>query len=110
MSSASILNINRIFERFELNPFFNGKFSGADLKQSKSHPEIFIKAAAHTGYSKSESMVIEDSTNGIAAAKAANIYCVGFKSQYSTGQDYSKANLIILDFKEIEFHKALNLV
>jgi HAD superfamily hydrolase (TIGR01509 family) len=104
-SSASMPNINRIFERFDLNPFFIGKFSGADLKQSKPHPEIFVKAAAHTGYSKLECMVIEDSTNGIAAAKAAEIYCVGFKSPHSSGQDYNKADLVISNFNEISYDK-----
>ncbi|WP_369998233.1 HAD family hydrolase [Winogradskyella sp.] len=104
-SSASMLNINRIFDRFGLNPYFMGKFSGADLKQSKPHPEIFIKAAEHTGCRKSECMVIEDSTNGIKAAHSANIFCTAFKSPHSSGQDYALSNLVISDFKEIQFEK-----
>ena len=82
-----------------------GKFSGADLKQSKPHPEIFIKAAAHTGFSKQECMVIEDSTNGIAAAKAAGIYCIGFDSFHSRNQDYSKADVVVSSFDKITFSK-----
>ncbi|MCT4629314.1 HAD family phosphatase [Winogradskyella sp.] len=109
-SSASMPNINRIFERFDLNKYFIGKFSGADLKQSKPHPEIFIKAAEFTGFSKKECMVIEDSTNGIAAAKSADIYCVGFKSPHSSHQDYTKADVVISDFKEITYRKILNMV
>ena len=105
-SSASMPNINRIFERFNLDQYFMGKFSGADLKQSKPHPEIFIKAAAHTGCKKAECMVIEDSTNGIKAAHAAGIFCTAFKSEHSTGQDYNLANLVISDFKEIISSKA----
>ncbi|WP_299117114.1 HAD family phosphatase [uncultured Winogradskyella sp.] len=109
-SSASMININRIFERFDLNPYFMGKFSGADLKQSKPHPEIFEKAAAHTGFSKTECMVIEDSTNGILASHRAGVFCVGFKSPHSSGQDYSKANMVITDYKAIRFKEALYLV
>ncbi|WP_370390999.1 HAD family hydrolase [uncultured Winogradskyella sp.] len=104
-SSASMPNINRIFNRFDLNQYFSGKFSGADLKQSKPHPEIFLKAAAHTGFNKCQCMVIEDSTNGIAAAKAAGIFCVGYKSLHSHGQDYSKADVVISDFNEIAYPK-----
>jgi beta-phosphoglucomutase len=103
-SSASMFTINRVFDRFDLNPYFSGKFSGADLKQSKPHPEIFVKAAAHTGYERSECMVIEDSTNGILAAKSAGIYCVAYKSPHSHGQDYSKADLVISNFDEIQYH------
>ena len=76
-SSASMVTINNVFDRFDLNKYFIAKLSGADLKASKPHPEIFIKAAKASGYKKSECIVIEDSTNGITAAKAAGIYCVG---------------------------------
>jgi beta-phosphoglucomutase family hydrolase len=102
-SSASMLGINQIFERFDLNQYFSAKFSGADLKKSKPHPEIFIKAAESTGFSKSKCMVIEDSTNGIKAAHAAGIFCTGFKSEHSSGQDYTLANIIIESFKEIAY-------
>lgn len=104
-SSASMPNINRIFDRFDLNKYFIAKISGADLKASKPHPEIFIKAAELAGENRENCMVIEDSTNGIKAAKAANIYCVGFKSPNSVNQDYSKADKVIASFEEILFSK-----
>jgi len=107
-SSASMYGINQIFERFDLNQYFSNKFSGADLKRSKPHPEIFNLAAASTGFSKSECMVIEDSTNGIKAANAAGIFCVGFKSPHSVNQDYTLADFVISDFKEIAFSKQDN--
>ncbi|HBY67343.1 MAG TPA: ABC transporter ATP-binding protein [Flavobacteriaceae bacterium] len=105
-SSASMPNINRIFERFELNQYFTNKLSGADLKASKPHPEIFIKAAQASGHIKDNCMVIEDSTNGIAAAKGAGIFCVGYDSIYSKNQDYSKADVVISDFNAIAYDKA----
>lgn len=104
-SSASMPNINRIFERFDLDKYFKAKISGANLKASKPHPEIFLKAAELAGEHTNHCMVIEDSTNGIEAAKAANIYCVGFKSPHSANQDYSKADRVITSFDEIVFSK-----
>ena len=44
-SSSAMVNINRVFDRFNLHPFFKAKISGADLISSKPHPEIFQKAA-----------------------------------------------------------------
>ena len=108
-SSASMPNINRIFDRFDLNKYFKAKISGADLKASKPHPEIFIKAAALAGQPTENCMVIEDSTNGIKAAKAANIYCVGFKSPHSVNQDYTKADKVITSFDEIRYEKLTDL-
>ncbi len=100
-TSASWYTINSVFERFELSPYFKAKLSGADLKESKPNPEIFIKAAEASGFSKEECMVIEDSTNGIKAASSAGIYCVAFKSPNSKNQDYSKADLVIERFDEL---------
>lgn len=104
-SSASMTNIDRIFDRFKLNPYFVSKLSGADLKKSKPHPEIFIKAAQAAGQPPENCMVIEDSTNGIAAAKGAGIFCVGYNSLHSHDQDYSQADKVVGDFKDILFEK-----
>ncbi|KJD34276.1 ABC transporter ATP-binding protein [Tamlana nanhaiensis] len=104
-SSASMVSIELIFKRFELDQYFSAKFSGADLKQSKPHPEIFIKAAQSTGFNNEECVVIEDSTNGIKAANAAGIFCVGYDSLHSTNQDYSTANFVVNSFDDISFEK-----
>jgi beta-phosphoglucomutase family hydrolase len=109
-SSAAMTSINQIFDRFDLNQYFVAKLSGGDLKQSKPHPEIFIKAAQATGFSKNECIVIEDSTNGVEAAKGAGIFCVGFDSFHSKNQDYSKADMVVKDFKEISFEKVTNIL
>ncbi|MFI1770524.1 HAD family hydrolase [Thalassobellus citreus] len=109
-SSASMPSIERIFNRFDLNKYFKAKLSGADLKASKPHPEIFINAAKASGFKTEECLVIEDSTNGIAAANAANIFCVGFDSEHSKNQDYTNADLKINDFKEINYNKVKTLL
>ncbi|MBS9766868.1 MAG: HAD family phosphatase [Flavobacteriaceae bacterium] len=104
-SSASMRNINSVFKRFDLDKYFIGKVSGAELKESKPHPEIFEKASEMTGFSRKECMVIEDSTNGIQASHSAGVFCVAFKSPHSEGQNYDLANLVISDFKEIYYEK-----
>lgn len=104
-SSASMPNIDRIFERFNLNQYFSAKLSGADFEKSKPHPEIFEKAVHVSGKAKKDCFVIEDSTNGIKAAHGAEVYCFGFKSPHSTNQDYSLANCVIESFEEISVHK-----
>lgn len=102
-SSASMQNINRIFKRFDLDHYFKAKLSGADLKASKPHPEIFLKAVAAAQVEKEQCFVIEDSTNGILAAKAAGLFCVGYDSLHSKNQDYSKADLTVTSFQEIAY-------
>lgn len=108
-SSASMENINNIFERFDLNRYFTSKLSGADLEASKPHPEIFEKAATASGHKPHECMVIEDSTNGIIAAKDAGIFCVGYDSLHSKDQDYSLADIVVSDFKDLHYSKISEL-
>ena len=67
--------------------------------------EILKIIAEASGFKPEECMVIEDSTNGIQAANDAGIYCVGFDSFHSKNQDYTKANKVITDFKEIYFDR-----
>ena len=58
-----------------------------------------------SGFKIRECIVIEDSTNGIIAAKSAGIYCVGYNSFNSKNQNYDNANLVVSDLNEIKFNK-----
>ena len=91
-------NINRIFKKLGLDSYFKAKISGADLKASKPHPEIFEIAVKLSGFQKEECMVIEDASNGIQAAKAAGIFCVAFDGNLSKKQDFSKADVVVQNF------------
>jgi len=101
-SSASMTTINMVFDKFGLEKFFRGKISGADLKESKPHPEIFQLAAQLAEEPIENCMVIEDSTNGILAAHRASIFCAAYRSFHSHNQDYSLANLVVSDYSELE--------
>ncbi len=104
-SSASMGTINKVFSRFNLDQYFVAKLSGADLKASKPHPEIFEKAAQAANEKAEHCIVIEDSTNGIKAANAANIFCIGYDSLNSKNQDYTNADLTISHFSAIHYEK-----
>ena len=108
-SSASMFTINNVMKRFKLDTYFKDKLSGADLKASKPHPEIFINAAKAARVSPTECFVIEDSTNGIIAAKEANIFCIAYKSENSKDQDYSRADLLISDYNVIKYDTVKDL-
>ena len=108
-SSASKVTINRVFTRFNLHQYFTHIVSGEDFPKSKPHPAIFEHAASLSIAPKENCIVIEDSTNGIQAAKSANIYCVGYDSFHSKLQDYSKADRVITHFNELDFNTIKNI-
>ena len=102
-SSASKVTIERVFRRFELHPYFTHIVSGEDFPKSKPHPAIFEFAASLSIAPKENCIVIEDSTNGVLAAKAAGIFCVGYNSIHSKLQDLSKADTVINHFDELNY-------
>jgi beta-phosphoglucomutase len=102
-SSSSKVTISRVFNRFNLQPYFSHIVSGEDFPQSKPNPAIFLEAVRLSNSKKENCIVIEDSTNGIKAAHAAGIFCVGYRSINSKKQDYSLANVVIDNFEELDF-------
>ena len=108
-SSSATVTINRVFNRFGLHKYFTHIVSGEDFPKSKPHPAIFLRAAELANTPVENCIVIEDSTNGIMAAKAAGIYCIGYDSFHSKLQDYSLADVVITDFKELSYGKIKNL-
>lgn len=104
-SSAAKVTIDRVFKRFNLHQYFTHIVSGEDFPDSKPHPAIFEYAASLSIVSKENCIVIEDSTNGIRAAKAAGLFCVGYNSENSKLQDLSLADVIVEHLNELSFEK-----
>jgi len=104
-SSSAHVTIQKIFKRFGLHQYFTHIVSGEDFPKSKPHPAIFEHAAFLSKTAIENCIVIEDSTNGIKAANAAGIYCIGYNSVHSKLQDLSSANMIIQRFDELSYEK-----
>ena len=101
-SSASKATISRVFDRFGLGEYFTHRVSGEDFAESKPHPAIFLRAAELAATPLAECIVIEDAANGVAAAKAAGIYCIAYVSPHSEGQNLHQADRIIRNFNELD--------
>lgn len=104
-SSSEMKNIELVLTKFDLLDYFDLRVSGANLETSKPHPEIFLKAAEMADSVPKNCLVIEDSTNGVRAAKAANMKCIGFKNPNSGNQDLSAADWIINSFEEFDLER-----
>ena len=101
-SSSAMVNIDRVFNRFDLNSYFTAKISGAELRASKPHPEIFEKAEKLGKSPKEQCIVIEDSDNGVKSANDAGIFVVGYKNPLVKDQTLENANFIIESFDELK--------
>ena len=98
-SSSSIDIVYAVLDRFELRSYFTEIVTGSDVSHSKPHPEIFLLASKQLQISPSNCIVVEDSTNGVLAAKHAGIFCVGFKPA-SNHHELLDASVVIGSFGE----------
>ena len=107
-SSATSITVNKVLEIFELGSWFEGTVGGDEVINSKPDPEIFLKAAALIDTNPAECLVIEDSTNGVLAAKGAGMKSIGLKNHQTVPQDLSKADWVVDDLRDIDLSIVLN--
>lgn len=100
-SSSTKQLIDIILNKLNIRDFFETIVSGDEVEESKPNPEIFIKAAQFLNVSPNECVVIEDSSNGVKAAKAAGMKCIGFLNPHSGNQNLENSDMVISKFSNI---------
>lgn len=98
-SSGLRKNIDLILQKLDIENYFDFVVGGEQVVKGKPEPDIFLKVAAHFNKHPKDCIVIEDSTNGVAAAKAADMFCIGYYNPTSGNQNLSQADMIIDSFK-----------
>ncbi|MDP4291783.1 MAG: HAD family phosphatase [Bacteroidota bacterium] len=100
-SSSSVYNINLVLKAIGLERFFSLIVSGEQVPRNKPYPDIYLRTAELLHLSPEECMVVEDSANGVNAAKNAGMYCFGFHNPSSGNQDISPSDRIVNALDEI---------
>lgn len=100
-SSSPRALIELILERLEIRRFFRDMISGEEVAHGKPAPDIFLRAAEILGVTPERCMVIEDSRNGVRAAKSAGMRCIGHQNPGSGNQNLSEADVVIHSYAEL---------
>jgi HAD superfamily hydrolase (TIGR01509 family) len=74
--------------------------AGDDVTHRKPDPEVFTTALKELGEVAGEVVVIEDSTEGLQAARAAGLRCVVVVNGYTADHDLAGADLVLDGFGE----------
>ena len=101
--------MNAILDNFEIRKYFTFVISGGELPESKPNPAIYLISAERLGAKPENCCVLEDTTNGILAAKRAGMYCIAFHNPHSGEQDLSLADRVVEKMAEIEVEELLSL-
>jgi len=94
--------IELILERTGLQKYFQVVVSSQEAGKSKPEPDVFLLAAEKLGVDPKNCLVIEDSKNGIKAAKAAGMRCVAYHSPAVDPRNQKEADAVIKSYSQLE--------
>lgn len=101
VSSSRSDFINAVIEHLGIAKYVDLVVNGFEVKNGKPAPDIYLLAAKKLSLTSDECIVIEDSTNGVAAGRSANMFVIGYNNPTSLGQDVSRASVQISSLQDV---------
>ncbi|MBI4608976.1 MAG: HAD-IA family hydrolase [Candidatus Rokubacteria bacterium] len=92
-SSAAPQVIAATLEALRIAGLFEAVVSGLEVDRGKPAPDVFLETAQRLGLPPRACLVVEDSRNGMLAAKAAGMPCVAIPCPATRHQDFSEAHV-----------------
>ena len=94
--------IDRVINWLGVGKYFDFTLSLQDITEKKPKPEIYLKAAQKLKTTPNQCLVIEDSQDGVRAAKNAGMICVGIAHDYTPEGYLAEADHIVHSLTAIE--------
>lgn len=85
-TSSSSPIIGAVMEKLAIGHFFETRCSAENLTYGKPHPEVYLNCANALGLAPEHCLAIEDSFNGLIAARAANMQTVIIPAPHQASQ------------------------
>lgn len=93
-------NIEFMFTHLPVRHYFEEVVKGADVREGKPDPEIYLLTAKRLKVSPAHSLVFEDSIPGIESGKAAGMLVTALTTTHKK-QELSIADFVIDDFNDL---------
>ena len=93
-SAAILFNVDFVLDGLAIRPYIDAIVSADDVKESKPHPETFLKCAALLNVKPSDCLVFEDAPKGVEAAAAAGMNCVVITTMHQQADFFAHKNII----------------
>lgn len=100
-SSATLPTIQLVVDILKIGDYFSSLTSGDEVAHGKPAPDVFLLAAERLGVKPERCLVIEDTQNGIRAAKQAGMLCVAIPCEATVHQDHSEADRQLRSLNEL---------
>lgn len=101
-SSSSYRIIRAVLDKFDLKEKFEIIYSAEDEEYGKPHPGVYLTTARKLQVKPTECLAIEDSFNGVKAAKEAGMRCIAVPDSTSRGDKrFDLADVVLNSLSEI---------
>jgi HAD superfamily hydrolase (TIGR01509 family) len=90
-----------LLDRFVCLSCFDGKLEG------KPAPDLYLAACASLGVAPADALAVEDSGNGVLAAKAAGLRCVAVPHDLTRDHDLSAADIVVPSLTDLPLEEAM---
>jgi HAD superfamily hydrolase (TIGR01509 family) len=105
-SSSSAAWVSRFLDRLGLRDHFATLATRERVTRSKPDPALYEVALEDLGVAAADALAVEDSPNGITAAKAAGLFCVAVPNPMTapfplTGADLQLSSLLDRPLREV---------
>ena len=100
-STSNIRAVTRIVEVLlgaERKKHFGGIFAGDMVPKKKPDPAVYNLCSQELGLDPAMCVVVEDSRNGLLAAKAGGFKCIITTNGYTIDEDFTEADLVVSEF------------
>ena len=94
--SSSTLMMH-IITQLALEPLFEVLQSSDGIPFGKPNPAIYLKAIEHLNLRPEQCIVLEDSSNGVKAGRAAGCYVIAVPNDHTRHHDLSAAHTCVAD-------------
>jgi HAD superfamily hydrolase (TIGR01509 family) len=99
-SSSRHVWVDGFLTRLGLADRFQAVCCADDVTRAKPFPDLYLLACQRLNVRPSNAVALEDSPNGIAAAKAAGLYTVAVPNSVTSRLDLSAANRIVANLED----------
>jgi HAD superfamily hydrolase (TIGR01509 family) len=96
-NERAVRTVARVMLGEERVAHFHAILAGDVVSRKKPDPEIYLLARETLEVDPRQCLVVEDSRNGLLAAKAAGMWCIVTKSCYTQDEDFSEADAVYPD-------------
>ncbi len=94
-------------ERLGIHAFWDAVLTRDDVARTKPAPDLYVAAVKALDVQPSQAVALEDSPNGIAAAKEAGLRCVAVPNALTRGLDVSRADVRLTSLAEMPLERLL---